>query len=63
MNYKSVHDETYKGRDISIYTMMDGTFIADVKRKCGELIAGWCELEDFESALWTAREFVCSMRK
>ena len=63
MKYESVHDESYKGRDISIYTMTDGTFIADVKKKCGELSAGWCGLEDFDSALRTAREFICSVRK
>jgi hypothetical protein len=60
LKYKEVHDETYKRKDISIYTMADGTFIADVKKPCGELIAGWDCLENFESALWTAREFIAA---
>lgn len=62
MKYESVHDEQYKGRDISIYTHEDGSCTVDVKHPCGELIAGWCGVEDFESAMWTAKEFICGLK-
>ncbi len=58
MQYKSVYDEPFKGYDISIYTHEDNTCTVDVKHPCGELVAGWCDVVDFESAMWTAKEFI-----
>lgn len=62
MKYESVHDEQYKGRDITIYQHDDSSFTVDVKHPCGELIAGWCDIEDFESAMQIAKEFICELK-
>ncbi len=62
MKYESVHDEVYKNLDITIYTHANNSCTVDVKYPCGELIAGWCDIENFESAMWTAKEFISDMK-
>jgi len=58
MQYESVYDEPFNGYDISIYIHEDKTCTVDVKYPCGELVAGWCGIEGFESGMWTAKEFI-----
>lgn len=57
----SEHHETYKGRDISIYTNDDGSCTADVKHPCGELIKGVEYITDFKTAMHFARTYVYAL--
>jgi hypothetical protein len=61
MKYELVHDESYKGRDISIYTHEDGTCTVDVKKPCGELLYGWAFISDFNHGRVKAIEFIDKM--
>lgn len=57
MKYESVHDESYKGYDITIYTHEDSTCTVDLKFPCGELIAGWYRVCSFKMALNLAKKY------
>ena len=57
MNYESVHDETFKGYDITIYQHEDKTCTVDLKYPCGELIAGWEGVVSFKMAMNLAKNY------
>lgn len=61
MKYESVHDESYKGRDISIYTHEDGSCTVNVKQPCGEFIWGWEFVSDLDVGLRKAINFIEQM--
>lgn len=44
-----LQDITIDGRDVSIYETEDGITL-DIKHPCGELIKGWCGLENYYTA-------------
>ena len=61
MRYKDVSDKEYKGFDITIYEMVDNTYIVDVKKPCGELLYGWEFVKSFNCAMMKAVDFIDSM--
>lgn len=58
MKYESVHDESFRGYDIAIFVHQDASCTVDVKYPCGELIEGWCYIEDFEKAMHLAKMYI-----
>jgi hypothetical protein len=61
MKYTHVSDKEYKGFDITIYEMLDKTYIVDVKKPCGELLYGWEFVKSFNCAMMKAVSFIDSM--
>ena len=61
MRHIDVTDKEYKGLDITIYEMEKGDYIVDVKKPCGEMIAGWEFKPTFNCALMTAVTFIDQM--
>lgn len=57
MKYKSDHDESYKGYDITIYTHEDDTCTVDLKYPCGELIVGYEGVVSFNMAMALAKKY------
>jgi len=61
MLYKHVTDKVWKGFDITIYEMLDDTYIVDVKRPCGERLYGWEFVKSFNCAMMKAVKFIDCM--
>ncbi|KTC87636.1 hypothetical protein [Legionella drozanskii] len=61
MRYTNVSDKEYKGFDITIYEMKQGDYILDVKKPCGELIAGWEHKKTFNCAMMTGVNYIDEM--
>lgn len=55
-----IYDETYRGRDISIYRTEDD-YTVDVKHPCGELIRGWEGLPSLALALSHAKTYIYAL--
>lgn len=58
MKNKLVHNESYKGFDISIYNHAAGFFIVDVKKTCGEFLIGWEFISDSNHGRVKALQFI-----
>ena len=58
MRYKNVSDKEYKGFDIAIFEMQDDTYNVDVKKPCGEVVAGWGHDRSYNCALMRAVKFI-----
>lgn len=61
MKYNHVSDKEWKGFDITIYEMADGTYTVDVKKPCGELAYGWEFVQSFNCAMMKAVKFIDHM--
>jgi hypothetical protein len=61
MLYNHVSDKEYKGFDLTIYEMADSTYIVDVKKPCGELIAGWEDVKSFNCAMMKGVDYIDEM--
>jgi hypothetical protein len=51
MDYTDVDDYEMHEHDVSIYHMLDNTFIVDIKKPCGELVQGFCHIDTYDEAL------------
>lgn len=61
MRYKNVSDKEYKGFDLTIYEMERGDYTVDVKKPCGELIAGWEFKKSFNCAMMQGVSYIDEM--
>ncbi len=58
---RNITDTEYKGFDITIYELNESDFILDIKKPCGELIAGWEYETCFDEAMAKGINFIDEM--
>lgn len=58
--YKDITKKEHEGFDITIHETINGTYVVDIKKTCGEFVWGWERVIDSNAGLMKAVNFIDS---